>query len=918
MPEGPSSRFETLLRRLQNLPEEERRRVLDEEQVDGELRRDLERSLLEPTRADSHPALTPTAALAWQALADGQAVTPSAPGARSAGRRQERAPEADVAEAGGRAGVSDPESSGTFAISSRPEAIGPFRILDVLGEGGMGVVYLAEQTDPVERRLALKLMRSHLLGPGTQARFAAERQALARLSHPNIAQMYEAGTTEEGFPFFAMEHVPGLPITVYCDPHRLPIEERLRLFVSLCKGVHHAHQRGIIHRDLKPSNVLISDSEEQAIPKIIDFGIAKALDQPSSEATLIMGSQILGTLGYMSPESLVPGEGSRDPDIRTDVYALGILLYELLAGRRPFETTGLSPSAAMGKILAGEPPPPSARLMGASPADRQEAAGHRGTNPAALRRRIEGDLDAIVARAIARERDERYASVAELAADVERHLRHEPVEAMPPDLEDRLRKLVRRHRAGVAAALLALAALVVAMVGVAVGLVRARTAEAEARAQAERAMAAERQAQDEAASTREVADFLVQLFEVADPTRLRGNEITARELLDRGAERIGQELRDRPRVRARMLRTLGTVYGRLGLFEQAVALLEESLDSSLPILGPDHAEVAETRAALGQVYHQQGRLGEAESSLREAISTQERAAGARPEARVSTLRSLATVHMDRGEFDTARSLMEQSQELAEGVHGADSAEAAVGLWVLGNIDRYQGRQQEAEARFRAALVLQERVLGSGHPEVARTLSSLALVLNESDLEAAHEYNQRALEIYEQALGPGHPQVARVLSNIGYHLFRLGRPEEARGYLERAVAVDAAAGLHDHPYMASRLTNLGLVYWKLGLHSRAIPLFERANEIRQRRLTPDHPHRATSIWGLANVYRDLGRHREAEPRYREALRIRENALPPGDPELDDALREYAVFLRLVGREAEAEALESRRVSLPERD
>jgi len=337
-----------------------------------------------------------------------------------------------------------------------PDRVGPFRILESLGEGGMGRVFLAEQTEPVQRRVALKLIRTSLTGAEAAARFSAERQALARLSHPNIAQIFEAGTTDDGFPYFAMEYLPGVPVTEYCDTHRLSLDQRLNLFTAICRAVHHAHSKGIIHRDLKPSNLLVAEIDGRPVPKVIDFGIAKALDQPLTDATIQTAQRIIGTPAYMSPEALYLTDEEGDVDTRTDVYALGILLYELVAGTRPFETSGASMAQVLRKIAEEDPQRPNTRLRSLPTETQSEVAENRQIDLRSFRQRLASDLGWIVMKAIAKQRTDRYPSASELAEDVKRHLRDEPVLAGPPSLTYRIKKFVRRNRWKLAAAAMAL------------------------------------------------------------------------------------------------------------------------------------------------------------------------------------------------------------------------------------------------------------------------------------------------------------------------------------------------------------------------------------------------------------------------------------------------------------------------------
>ena len=776
------------------------------------------------------------------------------------------------------------------------QVLGPYRLLKVLGEGGMGIVYLAEQTEPVERRLALKLIRASLASPRVAARFTAERQAMARLSHPNIAQMYEAGTTREAeggepIPYFAMELVEGEPITGFADAALLPLEQRLRLFATVCRGVHHAHRQGILHRDLKPSNILVAETDGQPVPKIIDFGIAKAIDRPLIDGPSLTAGGFVGTPAYMSPESLQPAD-DRDVDTRTDVYALGVLLFELLTGTRPFEDRGMNAARVLRRIVTQDPPRVSARFAALAPEEAAAAASHRRLSPAALRRQLTGDLDYIVAKAIARDPEQRYDSGAELAGDVERHLRIEPVLAVPSRALYRLRKLARRHRMAAATAVVMVLALVVGVLGLSIGLVHARRAEAEARSQA--------------ASAREVADFLVGVFELSDPLD-SPDDVSARDLLARGIERIDQELAGQPLVRARMLGTMGRVQSRLGLEASATRLLEEALAIQRVELGEDHLDVADSLQHLAVLYGELGRPDDARAAVETALALRQELLGADDPSLVGTLTAATNVHIQHGDLAAAEELIDRALNLAERVHGEDSLEVARILHNKAAVRGYQGRFQDAAGLFQRSLAIREQVLGGDHPSVARSLNGMALAAANLGEEAwAEQLLRRSIEILERTLGPEHSDLRSSLGNLGYRYFRQGRNEEARGLLERAVAIDQARAV-ESAGAAARITNLGLVYWRLGRLAEAEPLFHRATAIRERVLAPDHPHRATSLWGLANVYRDQGRFDEAESLYLRALEIRERTLAPDHPELEDARREYAVLLRLTGREAEAAAL-----------
>ncbi len=484
----------------------------------------------------------------------------------------------------------DADVSGDEALAapvpadSAPAVIGPYRLLRRLGEGGMGEVWEAEQQRPVKRRVALKLIKSGMASGEVLARFESERQALALMSHPSIAGIYDAGSSPGGRPYFVMELISGVPVTEYCDRHRLRVPERLELFIRICRGVQHAHHKGVIHRDLKPSNVLVQVEGDHPVPKIIDFGVAKATAQPLTERTLYTElGRWIGTPEYMSPEQAEMS--GLDVDTRTDVYSLGALLYELLTGTQPFAADELRSSGfdeMRRRIREQEPARPSLRIDpegSSSEAAARAAAASRGTEPGALGRELDGDLDWITMKALEKDRTRRYGSPAELAADLERHLEDRPVEASPPTLRYRLGKLIRRHRLGVAAGALAAATLMLGLIVAGFGLATAR---------------------QEARNARQVADFLTGMFRSLDP----GAPVAAtsvRDVLDQSVARLAGRFEDQPRVRARLLLAIGRANATLGSRAEARDLLEEALALQRRHLGTDHPELAATLDALARL-----------------------------------------------------------------------------------------------------------------------------------------------------------------------------------------------------------------------------------------------------------------------------------------------------------------------------
>lgn len=777
---------------------------------------------------------------------------------------------------------------------SAGDRIGPYRILETLGEGGMGTVFLAEQTGPIRRRVAVKLIRARRIDSREALlRFQAERQALARMSHPAIAQVFDAGSTPDGKPFIVMEYVPGEPIHTYCDRRSLDVNARLELFIAVCEGVQHAHQKGVIHRDLKPSNILVTEEQGRPLPKIIDFGIAKALGEPLADGTLVTGPQLLGTPAYISPEAIA-GEPGADLDTRSDVYSLGVVLYELLVGVPPFDPAGRA-VAQLVRAVSEEAPRPSTRVQTLDHPTRERVAAARRANPMTLGRFLRRDLDWVILKALARDRAERYPSAAALAEDLGRHLRREPVQAGPPTATYRLAKFVRRHTAAVVAAAVAVLALVLGLVGT---TVTARRASHEA-ARANR----------EAAAAREVSAFLVDLFQVSDPGRARGATVTARELLDAGAARVERELSDQPLTRATLMETIGTVYRKLGLYDEAAPLLEGALRLR-EAGGLDPLELASTLLAVSVLERERGRYDTAELLARRCLEIRERALGPNHPDVGDVLSSLGLVELRRGRYAEGEATLRRALAIRERALGPDHPGLGPALNNLAMVLKHQARYAEAEGLYRRDLGLAERALGPDHPDLAVTLNNLAIVCRrQGRLDEAEPLMVRALAIREKALGPGHPEVANSLNDLAALAWNRGRLGDARTLFERALAIREQALGPDHPDLGRSLCNLGTLAAVDGRKADAEALFERSLAVFERSLPAGHPDLAQPLHGLANLWRDRGRLDDAEPAYRRCLELLEPVLRPDHPELDELRRDYATLLRSLGRESEAAALTS---------
>ena len=821
-----------------------------------------------------------------------------------------------------------PEVSTTLSF---PVAIGRYRIVRVLGEGGMGIVYEAEQEQP-RRSVALKVIKPGFATPERLWRFEHESKALGRLQHPGIAQIYEASTADAGFgrqPYFAMELIRGHSLLAYADAHQLNTRQRLLLTAKICDAVQHAHQRGLIHRDLKPGNILVDETGQ---PKILDFGVARVTesDAPATRQTDL--GQIVGTLAYMSPEQVLADP--QEVDTRSDVYSLGVILYELLSGRLPYDVSHRHLHEAVQTIREEDP-----------------------TSLSSVRRNYRGDIETIVGKALEKDKARRYASAADLAADIQRYLKDEPITARPPSASYQLRKFARRHRAlvaGVAAVFVVLAGGIVASTSQAIRANRAgqaaleerdRAVQAEARTRLERDRAAaadqaatrerdfavsaqqaatrernralteKQRADDEAATAKAVNNFLQEdllaqasASKQARPDSNPDPDLKVRTALDRAAARMEGKFDKQPLVEASIRQTIGTTYRDLGIYPEAQRQFERVLELRRRVLKKDHPDTLLSIRNLATVYHNQGKFAQAEQLYDQVLEVQRRVLGEQHPDTLQSMYDLAVVYQDQGKLAPAEPLFARVLAVRRRVLGENHPDTLQSIAGLGGLYQLQGKYAQAEPLVSKALELQRRVLGEGHPETLLSMNDLASIYrSERKYAQAESLYTQAFEIQRRVLGEEHRFTIFSLNNLAYLYAMQGKYAQAEPLYVKVLEFQRRVLGEQHPATLGTIDNLAGAYQDQGKYAQAEPLYVKALEFQRRAVGEEHANTLDVMSNLASLYATEGRYAEAEPLFAKVLEIRHRVLGEEAPRTLHSMNNLGGLYQLEGKYAQAELL-----------
>ena len=707
-----------------------------------------------------------------------------------------------------------------------PASIGRYGILRLLGQGGMGAVYEAEQDFP-HRTVALKVIRAGYASVEMLRRFENEAQALGRLQHPGIAQIYEAGTAETPFgrqPYFAMELVHGQTLVDYCDEHRLNVRQRLELMAKICDAVQHAHQRGLIHRDLKPANILVDESGQ---PRILDFGVARLTDSDAQATRQTDMGQLLGTLAYMSPEQVLGDP--EEIDTRSDVYALGVILYELLAGKGPY-VLGRQLHEAVRTIREEEP-----------------------TTLSSVNRTYRGDIETIVRKALEKDKTRRYASAAELAADIRRHLHDEPITARPPSVSYQLQKFARRHKALVTGMAAVFVVLVLGVVASTWEAVHARRAEAQAKQQSAIAQAVNGFLQN---------DLLGQAsaYNQSKPDP----DIKVRTVLDRAAGRIQGKFSKQPEVEAAIRNTIGRTYMDLGLYPEAAKQLEAAVDLRRRALGREHPDTLHSITSLANVYWYEGKYAQAEALNSQTLEIRRRVVGPEHPETLASMNNLAAVYDLQGKYAQAEALDSQTLQIRRRVLGPEHPDTLASMNNLAGVYRFEGKYTQAEALDSQTLEIRRRVLGAEHPLTLMSMNNLANLYDDQGKYAqAEALLSQALEIQRRVLGPEHPETLRSMNNLASVYDDQGKYAQAEALDSQTLEIRRRVLGREHPDTLRSTLVLAHVYLSEGKYAQAEALYGQTLEVQRRVLGPEHGHTLATLSDFASMCQREGKYALAE-------------------------------------------------------
>lgn len=726
-----------------------------------------------------------------------------------------------------------------FSDSATPRNLGPYKLGRLLGQGGMGVVYLAERED-LGNQVAIKILRDAWLHPSRRERFESERKVLAQLNHPCIAHLYDANTFSDGTPWFVMEYVEGLPLTEYCRAHDCNVDRRLQLFRAVCEAVQYAHEHAIIHRDLKPSNILVKNDGSI---RLLDFGIAKQMESLEGPVDQTRTAQRMMTPAYASPEQI---RGARI-SIQTDVYSLGVVLFEMLADQLPYDLSNLTPDEAVSVVAQHDPPRPSGI------ARKNRSAEHLG-------RAEWTDLDVLTLTAMHKDPERRYRSVEALIRDIDHYRNGEPLEARADSFRYRTGKFIRRHRQMVAVACIGIILFAAVFIYSAIKITRARDA-----------------ALAEAARTARVQAFMMNLFEGGDETAGPSDQMRVVELVQKGIQEANA-LNSAPKIQAEMYQTLGNIDDKLGHLDEANSLLQHALDQRKALFGPESPEVAESLVALSQLRADQARFPQAEQFARQAIEMDTRLLPTNHPARARAVSQLGLVLEDRGSYDQAIPVLEQAVQLQSAPGGVE-ADLSASLTELANCHYYSGHYEISDKLNHRVLEIDRQLYGEQHPQVANDLINLgAIQLDEGHYDQAEQYDRKALDILQSFYGKDNTETASAMTLLGRALVTDGKYSDAADMLQQALTTEEHVYGPVHPRIASTLNELGKVAQKQGKLDLAKSDFERMADIYRKVYNGKHYYIGIALSNLAGVYVDGKQYQPAEKLLRQTLQLYSETLP----------------------------------------